>query len=103
MDPATYLITGPVWIDADKNGVRNTAFYYAANIMDESEGSMEKVMEILRDYDRAVAIQVAMLLWTHGKDLASKEVTNALKGAADETTFGFEQVMREIEGLRFKE
>jgi hypothetical protein len=95
--------TGPVWIDADNNGVRNTAFYYAATVMDESEGSMEKVMEILRGYDRAVAMQVAMLLWTHGKDLASEEVTNALKGAADETTFGFEQVMREIEGIGNKE
>jgi hypothetical protein len=91
--------TGPVWIDADNNGVRNTAFYYATMIMDESEGSMEKVMEILRDYDRAVAIQVAMLLWTHGKDLASAEIKDALRKANEETRAGFAQIMKEIEGI----
>ena len=101
--PRLISSTGPVWIDADQNGVRNPAFYYATIVMDESEGSMEKVMELLHSYDRAVAGQVAMLLWTHGKDLASEEITNALKRASDETRAGFEQLTKEVAALRRKE
>jgi hypothetical protein len=97
--PRVISTTGAVWFDGDKNGTRNSAFYYATVIMDASEGSMKKVMEMLRGYDRAVAIQVATLLWTHGKDLSSDEVRSSLEDAALETREGFEQVMEEIQEL----
>lgn len=98
--PRVISATGAVWFDGDKNGTRNSAFYYATMVMDASEGSMKKVMEMLQGYDRAVAIQVATLLWTHGKDLSSDEVRSALKDASPETREGFEQVMEEIQELR---
>jgi hypothetical protein len=101
--PRLISSTGPVWIDADKNGVRNPAIYYATVVMVESGGSMEKMMELLQSYDRAIAAQAAMLLWTHGKDFGSEEVTKALKDASVETREGFELVMREIAGLRGRE
>jgi hypothetical protein len=88
--------TGLVWIDADKNGIRNSAFYYATEALDASEGSMEKLVDILRDHDRAVSIQVAMLLWIHGRNLASPEISDALKTASDETKTGFERFMKEV-------
>ena len=71
--------------------------------MDASAGSMKKVMDMLRGYDRAVAIQVATLLWSHGKDLSSEEIRDALKDASHETREGFELVMGEMETQRAKE
>lgn len=97
--PRLIAATGAVWIDADKNGTPNSAYYYATNIMDDSEGSMEKVMTSLRSYDEAVAIQVAMLLWAHGRDLTSPAITEPLKTASDATKKGFEQLMKEVESL----
>ncbi len=101
--PRLISTTGAVWIDGDKNGIRNSAFDYSTVIMDTSEGSIKKVMDMLRGYDRAVAIQVATLLWSHGKDLSSEEIRDALKDASDETREGFELVMGEMEGIRAKE
>lgn len=98
--PRVISTTGAVWFDGDKNTTRNSAFYYATVIMDDSEGSMKKVMEMLQNYDRAVAIQVATLLWSHGKDLSSDEVRSALKDASPETREVFEQVIGEIQELR---
>ena len=101
--PRLISTTGAVWIDGDKNGIHNSAFYYATVIMDASAGSMKKVMDMLRGYDRAVAIQVATLLWSHGKDLSSEEIRDALKDASHETREGFELVMGEMETQRAKE
>jgi hypothetical protein len=92
--------TGAVWVDADKNEIQDPAYYYATVIMDASEGRMDKIMNDLRAYDRSVAIQVAMLLWTHGKNLDSEEIMEALKSASDETKTGFEIFMKEIDALQ---
>ena len=94
--PRLIAATGPVWIDADKNDVRNSAFYYATEAMDASEGSMEKLIKILQAHDRAVAVQVAMLLWIHGRNLESPEIVTALKAASPETREGFDQLIEEV-------
>ena len=91
--------SGAVWVDADNNGKRNAAYDYAKAIVDSSGGDIHKIIKLLSEYDEAIAIQVAALLWREGKGLTSTEVSQALKYATPETKAGFETVIREIKLL----
>jgi hypothetical protein len=88
--------TGAVWIDADRNGKRNSANDYAVAIMNASHGDIDKIIKKLISFDEAVAMQVAALLWKEGKTLTSNEISNSLKRAAPATKLGFEKVIKEI-------
>ena len=92
--------TGPVWIDADKNGKRNAALEYANEIIGSSEGDINKVVKRLAAYDEAVAIQVAVSLWINGKDLMASDIANALKAANVATKNGFERATKEVQLLK---
>jgi hypothetical protein len=58
--------TGAVWIDADGDGRRTSAFTYAERLL-KARGP-EKLPAALGDYDEAVAVQAASLL--HGRGIA---------------------------------
>jgi hypothetical protein len=88
--------TGAVWIDADRNGKRNSANDYALEIMNTSQGDINKIVENLISFDEAVAMQVAALLWKDGKTLTSNEISNSLKRAAPATKVGFERIVNEV-------
>lgn len=88
--------TGAVWIDGDKNGRRNSAYDYAKEIVESSKGDAGKVIRNLSSFDEAVAMQAAALLWKNGKDLASRDVQRAVKGASEEARAGFETVINEV-------
>ena len=88
--------TGAVWIDSDRNGKRNSANDYAADIMNTSHGDINKVVAQLKSFDEAVAMQVAAMLWKEGKTLTSNEISNSLKRAAPATKLGFERIVKEI-------
>lgn len=91
--------SGAVWVDGDNNGKRNAAHDYAKAIVDSSGGNIHKIIKLLSEYDEAVAIQVAALLWREGKGLTSTEFSQALNYATPETKAGFETVIREIKLL----
>lgn len=91
--------TGAVWIDADKNRKRNSAYDYAKGVVDSSKDDMTKMISSLALYDEAVAIQVAALLWKNGRDLASPEILAALNDATPETKAGFSRIAKEIEAI----
>jgi hypothetical protein len=71
--------TGAVWIDADNNGKRDSAYDYAKQIFDSSKGDPGKIIRNLSSYDEAVAMQTAALLWKNGEDLVSPAVTKVVK------------------------
>jgi predicted metal-dependent phosphoesterase TrpH len=88
--------TGAVWIDADRNGKRNSAHDYAVDVLNASDGDIDKIVKRLSSFDEAVAMQIAALLWKDGKTLTSNEISNSLKHAAPATKLGFERMIREI-------
>ena len=92
--------TGAVWIDADKNGKRDSAYDYAKTIVDSSKGDLNTILKSLDAYDEAVAAQAAALLWKNGKDMNTREVSDAVMKAAPATKAGFEMVIREIGLIR---
>jgi hypothetical protein len=58
--------SGAVWIDADGDGVRTSAYDYAQQLWKDSEGHITSLIEMLVPYDESVAVQVASLLMTEG-------------------------------------
>lgn len=92
--------SGAIWLDADRNGKRNSARDYAGEIVDSSGGDIVKIITRLASYDEAVATQAAALLWKSGTDLSSTEVTEAMKRAAPATKEGFGVVIKEINFIR---
>jgi hypothetical protein len=92
--------TGVVWLDGDKNGKRNSAYDYAKEIVDASKGDAGRVIRNLSSSDEAIAMQAAALLWKNGKDLSSREVLKAVRGASPEARTGFEAIIKEVEAIR---
>lgn len=92
--------TGAVWIDADNNKTRNAAVHYAKEIIRLSANNIYKTINLLTDYDMAVAMQVAGQLWKEGRDLNSHEMQEALAHAQEHVRNGFEKVINEIKLLK---
>lgn len=92
--------SGVVWIDADNNGKRDSAYDYAKAIVDSSKGDVREIIKKLDAYDEAVAVQAAALLWKNGKDLNTREVSDAVMKATGATKAGFERVIKETGLIR---
>jgi hypothetical protein len=76
--------SGAVWIDADGDGKRTSAYAYAQRLMKTREP--QKVIAVLADYDEAVAVQVASLLRARG---VSPDM-DAISKAGDHVERGFQ-------------
>ncbi|CAN5268666.1 hypothetical protein BH23BAC1_BH23BAC1_37400 [soil metagenome] len=88
--------SGTVWIDADGDGKRTSAFEYAQFLMEESKGNVPELFRMLQKYDQAVAIQVASLLFERGDDLTGPRIALELKKSSQETVKGFEAFKDEL-------
>ncbi|MBK8506024.1 MAG: PHP domain-containing protein [Saprospiraceae bacterium] len=53
--------SGAIWLDVDGDGRRTSAHQYAIRAVDRSSGDLAALLEILADYDEAVAAQAAHL------------------------------------------
>ncbi|MFK8114412.1 MAG: CehA/McbA family metallohydrolase [Rubripirellula sp.] len=86
----TYGCSGAIWIDADKNGRRESAADYAREIIQKSSGDLEQCLSELESKDVAVAVHVARSLQSQGLDLFDESVDNALSESAEQVRNGFE-------------
>lgn len=59
--PMTLGLSGAVWLDGDKDGRKTPAIDYARLLVAKHPGNLGKLLEQLRNYDTAVAIQAAHL------------------------------------------
>ncbi|HEY7311632.1 MAG TPA: CehA/McbA family metallohydrolase [Gemmataceae bacterium] len=82
--------TGPVWIDADRDGERTSAFAYARRLLREAKGEWPAVVRALSDYDEAVAVQAASLLQARGISPGAAEVREAARKAGPQVERGFQ-------------
>jgi hypothetical protein len=83
--------TGAVWIDADRDGYRTSAYAYAKELLKASQGNIHKLIKELTSYDEAVAVQVAALLQEQGRVLTEHDIYMALQQAAPATKAGFQK------------
>ncbi|MDQ2656006.1 MAG: CehA/McbA family metallohydrolase [Bacteroidota bacterium] len=95
-NPRLFAVSGAVWLDGDKNGIRNTARDYAQTIVRQAGPDMKKLMQNLASFDESVAIQAAALLFKEGKDLQGAVISQALLEASPETQSSFSIVIGEL-------
>lgn len=81
--------TGAVWIDADGDGKRTSAYEYAKRILNRTGPNAGNVIRELRDYDEAVATQAAGLLNSQGVSIEDSAVAVAAKEAGPRVEQGF--------------
>jgi hypothetical protein len=92
--PMVVGFSGAVWIDGDADGERSTARDYAKLIMEAKK--LNDIIAQLTEYDKAVAVQTAVLLSEHGVDLASEELNEHLSKAPAQVREGFAEVRSAI-------
>jgi len=53
--------TNPIWLDADDDGIFQSAFAYARQLIRNHGSDREKLREALKAYDASVSVQVGSL------------------------------------------
>lgn len=86
--------SGAIWLDADGDGKRTSARAYAERVFHQSEGDLKRMVELLRDFDSAVATQAAHLIQTSGQSLLAEAATEIIETASPETKAGFQSYIR---------
>jgi hypothetical protein len=95
--------TGAVWVDADGDGRRTSAFDYARKLVGDAGPDWRQAVRALAGYDEAVAAQAAGLLRTRGVSASDKEVRDAARAAGEQVLRGFDayaEAWRECEIAR---
>jgi hypothetical protein len=82
--------TGAVWLDADGDGRRTSAFEYARQVVADAGGDWRKTVRALAAYDEAVAAQAAGLLRAGGVSPSAAEVREAARAAGEPVGRGFD-------------
>ena len=85
--------SGAVWIDGDGDGRRTSAHDYAQRIYKQAGGELDKLIQLLPDYDQAVAAQVAHLYQSSGRTLLSPAATETISSASDEVKAGIRKYL----------
>lgn len=75
--PYTLGVTGAVFIDADGSGAYTSPRAYALDLIGKAAGDIERLAELLADYDEATAVQAASVLHQRGA-LTDRAVTKLL-------------------------
>lgn len=94
--PRIFGLSGAVWLDGDKNRMRNTASHYAEKLWQQANGDVNALIHELASFDESIAIQAAALLHKSKTNLTGPEITKALRGASPSTRAGFERVISEV-------
>ena len=81
--------SGAVWIDGDGDGRRTSAHDYAQRIYKKAGGELDRLIQLLPDYDQAVAAHVAHLYQSSGRTLLSPAATETISSASGEVKAGF--------------
>jgi hypothetical protein len=82
--------TGAVWLDADGDGKRRSAWDYARRLERVAGADASKLVASLGAYDEAVATQAAGLLQARGVSVQDPDVRQAARKAGPQVVRGFE-------------
>lgn len=87
-NPKIIGASGAVWIDADKDGRKTSAFDYANKVIVRSKNNLPVIITSLAAYDEAVSVQAAAILYNKEilsspekiKEVAAEASLNVQKG-----------------------
>ena len=90
--PTVIGASGAVWLDEDGNGEKNSAYDYARDLVNSSEGSFQKLLEQLEGFDQAVIIQSAGIFFNNKQQIfpLSDEMHHLINSSADDVQRRFE-------------
>jgi hypothetical protein len=88
--------TGAVWIDADGDGKPTPAYEYAKRLIEKFANDLDSLIVQLNNYDEAIAIQAAALLYERGIDIDSSDFIEAMKHANHSTREGMRKFSEEL-------
>ncbi|MDA9962961.1 CehA/McbA family metallohydrolase [Opitutales bacterium] len=83
--PRVLGATNPVWLDGDGDGLFTFPNGYARELVEQTNGDLEKTLASLANVDEAVAAQAAGILADQGFDLRSKEAKAKWEKASSES------------------
>ena len=92
--------SGAVWVDADGDGRATAAHDYAVRLWKDCDGDLPKLVESLREYDRAVAAQAAHLYQQAGGSLLKPDAAKVWRTASEETKAGFARYLEAWRGCQ---
>ena len=81
--------TGAIRIDADGDGKFSSAYDYARELFDSSNGDFSKLLKALKKHDESVAIQAAGLWQRKHGSLLDERIQSQLQKASTQTKSGF--------------
>ena len=81
--------SGAVWVDADGDGKKTSAYDYANKLISNSQRDMQDLLKGLSAYDEAVSVQAAALLQRQGVLKPGNEISELLKQASPAVQKGF--------------
>lgn len=81
--------TGAVWIDADGDGKRTSAYEYARRLLARTGPNAAEVIRALRDDDQATATQAAGMLQAAGVSVEDPAILQAASSAGPQVERGF--------------
>ncbi|WP_035360419.1 CehA/McbA family metallohydrolase [Dyadobacter alkalitolerans] len=98
-NPQVIGSSGALWVDADGDTKKTSAFHYAQNLVERSQGNTQNLFKQLASFDESVAVQVASIFQSQGK-LNELMSSQAFKNASQQVKNGFDvyhQALKESE------
>lgn len=83
--------SGAVWVDADGDGLRTSAYDYAKKLWADAGGKVEQLIQNLKPYDEAIAIQAASILMEEGLLGKLMKSNKPFQHASPATKAGFQK------------
>jgi hypothetical protein len=81
--------SGAVWIDADGDGKRTSAYELARRLLDAAGADPTNAIRALADHDEAVSVQMASLLRARGTTILDPAIRAEAAGAGAQVDRGF--------------
>jgi hypothetical protein len=89
-EPRLIGCSGAVWLDADGDGRKSSAYDYALQAFASSEGDLSKLVGLLSKFDAATSAQAAHLYQSSGRSLLSGDVQEIVNQAGEPVKRGFQ-------------
>ncbi len=83
--------SGAVWLDADGDGRKMSAYDYAKDATAQSQGDLKNLLNLLAGFDQAVAAQAANLYQSSGRSLLNPDAQESVSQADDAVKRGFQK------------
>ncbi|MCF0072811.1 CehA/McbA family metallohydrolase [Dyadobacter sp. CY261] len=95
-NPQVIGSSGAVWVDADGDSRKTSAYDYANKLYKHANGSIKELCKELESFDESVGVQIASILHAHSR-LTEVISSDTFKHAPQSVKSGFELFVKSLE------